>query len=222
MALSKTVLYYTSNREKPEFEAKVRQTTLENCGGIPIISVSQKPIDFGENICVGDVGCSYVNAFRQILIGAKAAKTDYLYFAESDFLYPPAYFSFNPTGKDLYRYNNICIVFKKIYSRYYRKEFSIGAQVAKREFVVRELEIYLKDQPQWIDGPFRIQHPNGVIIPDWNDAPCEYFSTEVPCVSFKTGDGVAKSARTMPGAENRLWTVPYWGEAQKLGEKYLL
>ena len=82
----KTILYYTSNRENEEFEEKIRQNILENCGDLPIISISQKPIDFGKNICVGDVGHSYLNEWRQILIGAKKARTKHVILCEADFL----------------------------------------------------------------------------------------------------------------------------------------
>ena len=48
-----TVLYYTSNREGENFEIKVREIILENKGDLPLISVSQKPIDFGKNRAKG-------------------------------------------------------------------------------------------------------------------------------------------------------------------------
>ena len=64
-----TIIYYTSNKEDEAFEGKTRKKLLEVCGDIPIISVSQKPIDFGKNICVGDVGACDANLYRQIQIG---------------------------------------------------------------------------------------------------------------------------------------------------------
>ena len=69
--MSVTILYYTSNREGEEFEGRIRQNILNVKGDLPIISISHKPIDFGENICVGDVGVSGFNMFRQIQIGLK-------------------------------------------------------------------------------------------------------------------------------------------------------
>lgn len=220
MAFSKSVLYYSSNREDDRFEEKIRATVMDNCGKLPIVSVSQKPIDFGHNICVGDVGHSYINAFRQMLIGAKAAITDYLVFAEADFLYPKEYFDFEPDGKDLYRHRNVWVVFRKGKSAYCRKHFSNGAQIAKRDFVIRELGIYLADQPAWVDGPFRIQHPDGSQKADWNGAPFEFFGSD-NCVTFKTGDGVTKSCVVMSGEENRRQSLPHWGDAHSLKRKYL-
>ena len=63
--MGKTIIYYTANREKESFENKVRENILKVKGDLPVISVSQKPIDFGKNICVGDIGQNYLNAFRQ-------------------------------------------------------------------------------------------------------------------------------------------------------------
>ena len=65
--MDKTIIYYTSNQEGSLFEEKIRENILKHKGNLPIISVSQKPMGFGKNICVGDVGHSYLNEFRQIL-----------------------------------------------------------------------------------------------------------------------------------------------------------
>ena len=93
-----TVIYYTNNLEKPEFEGRIQKTLKESTDslGVPIISVSQKPIDFGKNICVGGVGASSQNAFRQLQIGAMEAKTRFVCPAEADFLHPREYFEFVP------------------------------------------------------------------------------------------------------------------------------
>lgn len=104
---TKTILYYTGNRKHPEFEARVRDTLVKNNPGLPIVSVSQKPLNLGKNICVGDVGASYLNVYRQMFIGAQAVDTEYIVFAEDDFLYPPEYFAFEPQGGDFYRYDNV-------------------------------------------------------------------------------------------------------------------
>ncbi|KKT37762.1 MAG: hypothetical protein UW26_C0025G0001, partial [Candidatus Collierbacteria bacterium GW2011_GWF1_44_12] len=61
-----TVLYYTSNREDEKFETRIRKNLLKNCGDLPIVSVSQKPIDLGRNICVGVHENSYTSEFMQI------------------------------------------------------------------------------------------------------------------------------------------------------------
>lgn len=213
--ISNSIIYYTSNHENEEFEKKIQANILKNCGDLPIISVSQKPIDFGTNICVGEVGHSYLNEFRQILIGAKAAITEYITFCEADFLYPPEYFSFEPDGGNIYRYDNVWIVFINHPERYYRKEYSIGAQICKREFIIKELEQYLEDQPEWFDGKFRINKQ------DYNGAYFNYFSGKNPCISFKTGEGMTPRTHVMNSRGSRARTLPYWGESIRLHNYYL-
>ncbi len=118
-----TIIYYTSNKEKPDFEEKVRAELLRVCGDLPIISVSQKPIDFGKNICVGNVGASGFNMFRQVLIGCREAKTLFVISAEADCLYPPEYFKFIPERE------NICYRNANTYGRgHYRDDFFSGLE----------------------------------------------------------------------------------------------
>src|SRR6266404_6192987 len=106
-----TVIYYTSNREKPDFEIRVRENLLKTCGNLPIISVSHKPIDLGKNICVGDVGVSGFNMFRQVQIACEAATTPFVISAEADCLYPPDYFKFVPPSLDVpYRDSNLYVM----------------------------------------------------------------------------------------------------------------
>ena len=100
-----TAIYYTANHVSEFFGENVRKILLKSIGNIPLISVSQKPMNFGENICVGNIGRSAYNIYKQILIGAKAAKTKYISLCEDDILYTPGYFtSFRPE-KDIFAYN---------------------------------------------------------------------------------------------------------------------
>src|SRR3990167_9962351 len=87
-----TVVYYTSGRIRASFGERVREQLLLAVSGAPIVSVSQKPLDFGDNICVGDIGHTYFNIYRQILVGAKAAKSKYVALAEDDTFYPAEHF----------------------------------------------------------------------------------------------------------------------------------
>ena len=59
-----TMIYYTANTEDPALENNVRNFLVKQANGIPIVSVSQKPIDFGTNICVGEVGFNHYNGKR--------------------------------------------------------------------------------------------------------------------------------------------------------------
>lgn len=92
-----TILYYTANTIPDITAEKVRNNLLKTTNNqYPIISVSQKPINFGKNICVGEIGRSKYNCYKQILIGAENAKTKYVACAEDDVLYSPEHFLYRP------------------------------------------------------------------------------------------------------------------------------
>lgn len=210
---TKTVVYYTANREDPVFEQKIMDNILANKGDLPLISVSQKPIDFGENICVGDVGCSYQNEFRQIYVGAKAATTPYLVFCESDFLYPPDYFQFDPPDEnECYEHDNVWMVWKDTDKGYMHKTYSEGAQICGRELFIQKFEEFYKDFPEWSIGkPPKRKGP-------LTKYPWKWFGGS-PCVSFKTGRGMSWAAKTRDVPEEH--TLPYWGSIESLKQTYL-
>lgn len=211
-----TVLYYSSSHEKPEFEEKITNSLKEACGDLPIISVSQKPLNLGKNICVGNVGLSYLNEWRQISIGAREVKTPYIIFAESDHLYPPEYFHFVPPAKGLYRYDNCWVVFKDITraGSYRRKAFSDGAQIWDTNSVIEIHERFLAGKPQWGKGKYEYDE---TIL----NVPFVFFSGDIACVQFKTGDGVSNSANVInqPG-DNWRNNLPYWDHVNDLRTKY--
>lgn len=209
-----TVLYYTSNHEQPEFEQKIIENLKGACGDLPIVSVSQKPMSLGKNICVGDVGLSYLNEWRQMYMGALEVKTPYMIFAESDHLYPKEYFSFVPPREGVYHYDNCWVVFKDITraGSYRRKEYSDGALVCDKKSQVERLERFLADKPQWGEEFYDEQ----LLDVNFNS-----FSGDTPCIVFKTGDGVRNSANVInkPG-NNRKNNLPYWGHVNTLRAKY--
>jgi len=108
-----TIIYYTDNCVADSIGNLVRNQIQKS--GKSIISVSQKPIDFGKNICVGDIGRSYKNIQTQILAGITAAKTRYIALSEHDTLYPDGYFDWIPPTDKIFYYNKnrVFVVAKK-------------------------------------------------------------------------------------------------------------
>jgi hypothetical protein len=205
-----TIIYYTSNREEESFEAKIKQKLLAVSKGIPIVSVSYKPIDLGKNICVGEHYPSNTNLFKQILIGCREAKTPFVINAEADFLYPPEYFTFRPTDKNtIYRYRDIKLLLKYHYG-FFRKIYLEGAQIAGREFLISILEKALKDFPEWIEDDSSFHRR---LNPYWRMS-FEYFGEGPACISFKTGEGLRKSI-DMRGQKS-IPALPYWGSADDI------
>jgi|SRR3990167_1117350 len=215
--MESTVIYYTSNREKPEFEQRIKDNLLKVCGNLPIISVSQKPIDLGKNICVGDVGVSGFNMFRQVQIALREVKTRFVISAEADCLYPPDYFQFIPARDDLpYRTSNLYVMPDQRNFFFYKKEGATHAQIVGREFYLNRLNELFVDAPDWNveEKNFPRERHHKLDIFDT----IEYFQTENPVVQIKTHRGMRYYTHSDRFPIHQL---PYWGFGPDFRRKYL-
>lgn len=212
-----TIIYYTSNRENPEFEKRVQENLLKVCGNLPIISVSHKPIDLGENICVGDVGVSGFNMFRQVQIACKAANTPFIISAEADCLYPPDYFEFIPPEIDVcYRDSNLYVMPDARDYFFHKEEGATHAQIVGREYYLETLEKLFKDAPEWCveekNFPKERMRQEDVFTH------IEYWKSENPVFQIKTHKGMryyTHSNRTP------IPDLPYWGSGKRIRSYYL-
>ena len=212
-----TVLYYSANTENQIFEARIREKLLANIGGLPLVSVTQKPLPgFGKNICVGEHLNCYANEFRQIQIGLKEVTTPYVLVAEADCLYPPEYFQFIPSEKGrAYRYDNVWIQYcldldKK--AKFYFKKYSDCAQAIDKNLWLEKIAEGLKGMAEWCVTEERLL--NIFQIPrDGNYT----WSSENPVVTFKTGKGVGRYTQILKNPPKG--SLPYWGSAQSLREE---
>jgi hypothetical protein len=75
---------------------------------IPLISVSQKPIYFGVNVCVGEIGRSWKSLYTQMLAGLQRIKTEWVVIAEHDVLYNHEHLGYIPEDKSVFWYNANC------------------------------------------------------------------------------------------------------------------
>ena len=213
-----TIIYYTSNRERPEFEKRIQETLLQNSGGLPIISVSHKPIDLGNNICVGDVGVSGFNMFRQVQIACRAATTKFVISAEADCLYPKDYFTFIPPRDDIaYRNTNLYVMpDARDYYFYKGGNGATHSQIIGREFYLSILDRLFKDAPQWSTEEKNFpkeRHRQSDVFKEF-----ELYKTENPVIQIKTHLGMryyTSSDRTP------IYNLPYWGDGKTLRKKYV-
>lgn len=102
--VSKGILYYTDNRLKDTIMKRCQTQLKDAVGQHRIVSVSLKPIEFGDNIVL-DLERGYLTMFKQILAGLEILDTDVVFFCEHDVLYHPSHFEFIPEKKDVYYYN---------------------------------------------------------------------------------------------------------------------
>lgn len=199
----KTIIFYTGSTESESFEQKVRDNILRAKGNLPIISVSQKPIDFGNNICVGEIGKSYENAFKQVLIGCQAATTPYVVTCESDILYPAkGYFDFTPTDPTvIYTYDNVWLMWnRENRTRFYKHGTTCGSIILSRDLYINMLR----------DG-----------MPDFfkPDVKWEHFTGD-PMINIKTRNGVSFGTTLTKGV-NPVASFPQWGTPEDIRKGYL-
>lgn len=213
-----TILYYSSNHEKPEFENRIKENILKNCGGLPIVSVTQKPIDFGRNIVVGDVGVSGFNMFRQVQIGLKAITTKFVIAVEADCVYPPDYFTFVPEREDTcYRDKNLYVMGQHRTYFYKKEEGATHAQVVSTKFYLETLNELFRGELKW--SVEQKNFPKEKFRQKREDifTKIEYYETINPVVQIKT----SQSMRNYTNSDRiPRYEIPYWGNGKAFRKKF--
>lgn len=102
MVLDKSIIYYTDNRLDEKIFNAVQKRLL--AVGLPIVSCSLKPINYGTNIVL-NLKPGIITMYRQILAALEASETDTIFFCEHDVLYHPSHFDFEPPRTDMFYYN---------------------------------------------------------------------------------------------------------------------
>ena len=210
-----TVIYYTGHTERPEFEERIKANLLKTIDNLPLISVSQKPIDFGKNICVGNVGVSVHNAWRQLLIGAEAATTKFVCTAESDYLYPKEYFDFVPEDENSFYMPDPFYVLSSQHGKDHafrlKPQGCEGALIMGREFLIKRIHEMLDPYGIWRDSlDYRIHL--------FRKGQAKRFKINIPVIMFKTDKGMTQ--RDAHSWEREL-NLPYWGGAAELLRRYI-
>lgn len=193
-----SIIYYTSSREDEIFAEKVRKYLLKVIGRTFLISVSQKPLDFGENICVGNIGFSEFSIFKQMRIGIERATTKYIALVEADSLYPEEHFKFHPTKQDRIFYNkNVFILNSK--TLYFAK-LSVGFYggiISNRSFILNVIKIMSESKKRCTFRQFNF----------------DTFKTKFPILTVDHNEGL--HAYTHP-TRGKCQDLPLWGNAKNL------
>ena len=218
-----TIIYITANVIQERFAKKVREQLVRAAGDIPIISVSQKPLDFGEkNICVGDIGVCFKNAWRQMLAGAKESKTKYIAIAEDDTLYSPNHFTDYRPADDAFAYDMTkwsVYTWKDCYC--VKRRINGPAIIAPRELFIEAIEERFekasnKPEKFWSELGKYEKHlgiTERKIEKFWSIHGIIVFIHE-EAMSFK---GLGKRKKM---GEYRAYDIPYWGHFNKILELY--
>ena len=225
-----SVVYYTASREPVVFEQRIHDylRCMSN-NACPIISVSQKPIDLGTNICIGEQEHGEGSRLQQLWIGLQYCTTPYVAMAESDFLYPPDYFTFVPPKHDcLYEYGPLYLLYTwvdwRTCNQFWLKNRSEGARIGHIQYIFDELEhLMLRYDPtcepkDWpIIRAWRESHPE-IAIRTRSETPFVYRVERYernPVVSIRTRYGMSNPYKATP-AGHGIDAIPFWGAAADL------
>ncbi len=208
------IIYISSNRENIEFEYKISNSMNMQKRNLSVYSVTQKPMSFDNNICVGNVGVSGFNFCRQLQMAIEMAKVDYVISCEADCLYSPDYFKFVPPKLDRIYRNTHNFVIPHKQDAFYTKDSQTAFQVAGRDFLLDRLNFLLKGQSQWNTKIRNFPKEIGLpFLEGWDT-----FKTKYGCFQIKTGNSMRKQTRH---GKEPIGELPYWGTAKQVKEKYL-
>jgi hypothetical protein len=101
----KAIVYYSDNVPKESFLRIIRKNLKKVSNGIPIVWVTQKPIDEMNNIVLTGIKRSHHSICLQILTGVQRCEADVIYLAEHDVLYHPSHYKFDPPEMGVFYYN---------------------------------------------------------------------------------------------------------------------
>src|SRR5947208_2154196 len=105
MSKDLTAIYLTASALPDHFAEHGRKVLMEAMGGGPIISVSRKPLQFGDRQLLDDRPKCLSNIYFQMLRAAKLAATEYVATAEDDCLYHASHFTFFRPKPDEFAYD---------------------------------------------------------------------------------------------------------------------
>ena len=227
MAIDLTILYYTANKADNEFTIKVREQILIAAGGIPIISLSKKKMDFGTNYLDEEEKSTITNIYRVILRGAKIATTKWIALAEDDILYSPDHFAFRPPSEDVFAYNWSkwsLYEWTNFYSLKNRN--TLSALIVSRELLIEAIEERFAKYPdpivipeRWIAGEFGRSFERQMGI---TQRKVFNFLTYAPLVAFSRVDamGFGNLGYKKKAGIVRAYDIPYWGHVKDVLAKY--
>lgn len=144
-----TLLYYSAGVIDERFARNVRRYLFLRSmnQGFPIISVTQQPLDFGENVCVGEIGVSPYNVYRQILAGAEQAKTRLIACCEDDTIYSAKHFELE-IDEDAFNYSMKRWLLDSRGEFWWRNRATMNACIVARDLLVDTLRVRFAKHPK--------------------------------------------------------------------------
>ncbi len=216
-----TLLYYTANTIEEYLAKNVRRHLLETADNkMQIVSVSQKPIDFGTtDICVGEIGKSYYNCYKQILEGARYIKTEYTACCEDDTLYSAEHFTHRPSSKNVFSYNKNMWYTEE--TEYWNKGWNgMCTCIVRTQYLVETLEKRFKKFP----NPANVGKRQMIAYfsePGKRDkANTEFWYSKIPILTFNYFNALGGKAKSVAHPPKSCQVLEPWGDCWELKKKF--
>src|SRR5574337_68473 len=217
-----TVLYYSSNRMAEQTAANFRQELRKVVDGkYNVIAVTQKPIKERGwlNFCIGDIGQSYFNLYKQMYVGLQEINTPFVAMAEDNTLYNSEHFEYRPMTLEIVAYN------KHMYfldndtfwtkghvgtfgciapTKYLRDSLAARFERFPEEMLPRRYQKWFFMDPGFED---RLQLPK---------LETEKFHTKTPLITMAYFGGTYGKPKRRSGTSHALEELPDWGKAKEL------
>lgn len=227
--MTKGIIYYTDNRLAEPIFSIVQNQILKS--GLPVTSVSLKPISFGKNTVL-NLSPGYLTMLKQITSGLEASDADYVFFCEHDVLYPTSHFDFTPKRDDIFYYNasvwrwkypeNFAITYDRLLSLSHlcvNRKFALD-HYKRRLRKIKEMgwETDRRHEPlwarQWGYEPGLKKTKRG----GFSDDDFETWDTDIPIIDIRHGKTFSQSKVTLDSfkhqpvnwQETTLEKIPGW------------
>lgn len=206
-----TVLFLTLNRTPKRF-AKAQWDQLRAATQSEILTISREPMPGWNLLDTDEPG--YLNIYRQMLRGAKEAKTEYIAMAEDDCFYPEDHFDLRPKliGYNQHRFA-LFTWGEPLF--HWRNRFSNATLISNREHLIDCLEErFAKWGDKWPKqfigevGRERVDKGLGV-----SHTPAEtlYSYNAVIQVNHELANEDRQRRRRKSYGPIKAWKIPYWG-----------
>ncbi len=227
---TKGLVYYTDNRLDNKIMDVVQKNLEQSRNGHRIVSVSLKPINFGENIVL-PLNRGHLTMAKQQLAGLEALDTDIVFFVEHDVIYPTCHFDFIPPKKDVFYYNlNWWKVRTTDGQALHFKAKQVSGLCAYRNILID----YYRNRVKMIEsgeiGGRRHFEPGGHQRDAYNKLTNLGFDTwfsEIPYVDIRHKDVVTRNIFDPSGYRGQVtdWTmadeIPFWGKTKGRFNEFL-
>lgn len=204
-----SIIYYTDGALQQNIMNLCWDNLIKAAKDKPIITVSQKPIDFegtASNICVGEIGRSLISLHKQIMLGCEAADTKYVALAEHDILYHSEHFDWiPPTDKKFYYNINHWLVDWETCEYFYSRRKVISMMLANRKLVLRAVrdKIRLLEEGEKVDKDFGKNKKSYRAVA---------FRTGKPNIDIRHSNNFSRT----PKSNNHCYNIFWWGKFDKV------